>query len=248
MQCEVNVVEPQADVSVPITDKIRIALADDHPIFRDGLCRLLSLEEDFDVVAQVNDGLQVLEVLRQYEPDILLLDLNMPELNGLATLQRVQAAKIKTRIILLTASDNQNEFVDALKLGSSGIVQKQTATELLVDSIRRVHAGELWMDSRTTTAVIQRFVSPGDLPSPASPAAPEDQNRSPLSPREREIVKLTAQGFKNSDMAAKLSLSEQTVKNHLHNIFEKLGVSDRLELALHAIEHGLVGASEPAKC
>ena len=248
MQCEVKVVKPLADVSVPITDKIRIALADDHPIFRDGLCRLLSLEEDFDVVAQVNDGLQVLEVLRQYEPDILLLDLNMPGLNGLATLQRVQTAKIKTRIILLTASDNQNEFVDALKLGSSGIVQKQTATELLVDSIRRVHAGELWMDSRTKTAVIQRFVSPGDLPSPAIPAAPGDQNRSPLSPREREIVKLTAQGFKNSDMAAKLSLSEQTVKNHLHNIFEKLGVSDRLELALLAVEHGLAGASEPAKC
>jgi two-component system, NarL family, nitrate/nitrite response regulator NarL len=248
MPCEVNVVELRADVSVPTTDKIRIALADDHPIFRDGLCRLLSLEEDFVVVAQVNDGLQALEVLRQYEPDILLLDLSMPGLNGLATLQRVQAAKTKTRVILLTASDNQNEFVDALKLGSCGIVQKQTATDLLVDSIRRVHAGELWMDSRTTAAVIQRFVSPGDLPSPASAAAHQYQDRSPLSPREREIVNLTAQGFKNSDMAAKLSLSEQTIKNHLHNIFEKLGVSDRLELALHAVEHRLVGVSEPAKC
>jgi two-component system nitrate/nitrite response regulator NarL len=243
MPCEVNVVEPWAHVSGPTMGKIRIALADDHPIFRDGLCRLLSLEEDFVVVAQVNDGLQVLEVLTQYEPDILLLDLNMPGLGGLATLQRVQAANTKTRVILLTASDNQSDFVDALKLGSCGIVQKQTATELLVDSIRRVHAGELWMDSRTTTAVVQRFVSPGDLPSPAIPATPEDQNRSPLSPREREIVKLTAQGFKNSDMAAKLSLSEQTVKNHLHNIFEKLGISDRLELALHAVERGLVGAS-----
>jgi two-component system nitrate/nitrite response regulator NarL len=160
----------------------------------------------------------------------------------------VQTANIKTRVILLTASDDQNEFVDALKLGSCGIVQKQTATDLLVDSIRRVHAGELWMDSCTTAAVIQRFVSPGDLPSPASSTAHRDQNPSPLSPREREIVNLTAQGFKNSDMAAKLSLSEQTVKNHLHNIFEKLRVSDRLELALHAIEHRLVGVSEPAKC
>jgi len=248
MPCAVNVVEPWADVSVPTTDKIRIALADDHPIFRDGLCRLLSLEEDFVVVAQVNDGLQVLEVLRQHEPDILLLDLNMPGLSGLATLQRVQAVNTKTRVILLTASDNQDEFVHALKLGSCGIVQKQTATELLVDSIRRVHAGELWMDSRTTAAVIQRFVSPGDLAGPASSAAHRDQNRSLLSPREREIVNLTAQGFKNSDVAAKLSLSEQTVKNHLHNIFDKLGVSDRLELALHAVEHRLVGASEPAKC
>lgn len=248
MRCEVNGVEPWADVSVPTTDKIRIAIADDHPIFRDGLCRLLSLEEDFVVVAQVNDGLQVLEVLRQYEPDILLLDLNMPGLSGLATLQRVQAANTKTRVILLTASDNQNEFVQALKLGSCGIVQKQTATELLVDSIRRVHAGECWMDSRTTAAVIQRFVSPGDSGGPASSAAHRDQSRSLLSPREREIVHLTAQGLKNSDMAAKLSLSEQTVKNHLHSIFDKLGVSDRLELVLHAVEHRLVGISEPAKC
>src|SRR5260370_3583001 len=109
MLCEINVVEPWAYVSGPTTHKIRIALADDHPIFRDGLCRLLSLEEDFVVVAQVNDGLQVFDVLRQYEPDILLLDLNMPGLSGLATLHSGQAANIKPRRILLTASDNQNE-------------------------------------------------------------------------------------------------------------------------------------------
>src|SRR5260370_30589870 len=104
------------------------------------------------------------------------------------------------------------------------------------------------VDSGTMAGVIQGFVSQGDLAGPASSAAHRDQNRSLLSPREREIVNLTAQGFKNSDVAAKLSLSEQTVKNHLHNIFDKLGVSDRLELALHAVEHRLVGASEPAKC
>src|SRR6266704_931416 len=109
--------------------KIRIVIADDHPIFRDGLCRLLSLEEDFDVVAQVEDGLHVSEVLQQCDPDILLLDLNMPGLSGLAALQRLQAASSRTRVILLTASDNQHEFVQALKLGSCGIVQKQTATE-----------------------------------------------------------------------------------------------------------------------
>src|SRR5260370_9957257 len=114
MLCEINVVEPWAYVSGPTTDKIRIALADDHPIFRDGLCRLLSLEEDFVVVAQVNDGLQVFDVLRQYEPDILLLDLNMPGLSGLATLQRVQPANINTRDILLPASAHRNEFFTAL--------------------------------------------------------------------------------------------------------------------------------------
>jgi len=220
--------------------KIRIVVADDHPIFRDGLCKLLALEEDFDVVAQASDGRQVLDVLQQYAPDILLLDLKMPGLDGLATLQRLQAAKNKTRVIVLTASDDKNEFVQAMKLGTSGIVLKQTATELLIKSIRKVHAGEIWLDSHTTAAVIRQFVAADDVPVPAAaPQANRDRERSPLSQREREIVALVAQGFKNKEMAEKMFISEQTVKNHLHNIFDKLGVSDRLELALYAIHNNL---------
>ena len=244
---ETSVVESCPGLRVPTKAKIRIAVADDHPIFRDGLCRLLSLEEDLDVVAQMEDGLRVLEVLQRYKPDILLLDLNMPGLSGLATLQQLQAANSKTRVILLTASENEHEFVQALKLGSCGIVQKQTATELLIDSIRRVHAGELWMDSRTTATVMQRFVSAGGASRPANSAPGRERSSSRLSTREHEIVSLVAQGFKNQDLASKLSLSEQTVKNHLHTIFDKLGVSDRLELALYAITRGLqVGTSAPA--
>jgi DNA-binding NarL/FixJ family response regulator len=223
--------------------KIRIVVADDHPIFRDGLCRLLALEEDFEVVAQAQDGRQVLDVLQQHEPDILLLDLKMPGLDGLATLQRLQIAKNKTRVIVLTASDDKNEFVQAMKLGTSGIVLKQTATELLIKSIRKVHAGEIWLDSHTTAAVIRQFVANDEAPPPmhAMPAAPatRERERSPLSQREREIVALVAQGFKNKEMAEKMFISEQTVKNHLHNIFDKLGVSDRLELALYAIHNNL---------
>jgi DNA-binding NarL/FixJ family response regulator len=220
--------------------KIRIVVADDHPIFRDGLCKLLALEEDFEVVAQAQDGRQVLEVLQQFEPDILLLDLRMPGLDGLATLQRLQAVKNKTRVIVLTASDDKNEFVQAMKLGTSGIVLKQTATELLIKSIRKVHAGEIWLDSHTTQAVIRQFVA-NEEPAPAPPSTSpmRDRERSPLSQREREIVSLVAQGFKNKEMAEKMFISEQTVKNHLHNIFDKLGVSDRLELALYAIHNNL---------
>jgi DNA-binding NarL/FixJ family response regulator len=223
---------------IPMSSKIRIVVADDHPIFRDGLCRLLALEEDFEVVAQASDGRQVLDVLQQFEPDILLLDLKMPGLDGLATLQRLQAAKNKTRVIVLTASDDKNEFVQAMKLGTSGIVLKQTATELLIKSIRKVHAGEIWLDSHTTAAVIRQFVAAEDTPPPPQ-SAPRDRERSPLSQREREIVALVAQGFKNKEMAEKMFISEQTVKNHLHNIFDKLGVSDRLELALYAIHNNL---------
>jgi DNA-binding NarL/FixJ family response regulator len=220
--------------------KIRIVVADDHPIFRDGLCKLLALEEDFEVVAQAQDGRQVLEVLQQHAPDILLLDLKMPGLDGLATLQRLQAVKNKTRVIVLTASDDKNEFVQAMRLGTSGIVLKQTATELLIKSIRRVHAGEIWLDSHTTAAVIRQFVAADEPPSQMPPASPgRERERSPLSQREREIVALVAQGFKNKEMAEKMFISEQTVKNHLHNIFDKLGVSDRLELALYAIHNNL---------
>jgi DNA-binding NarL/FixJ family response regulator len=228
---------------MPTKSKIRIVVADDHPIFRDGLCRLLALEDDFEVVAQASDGRQVLEILQQVEPDILLLDLKMPGLDGLATLQRLQAARNKTRVIVLTASDDKNEFVQAMKLGTSGIVLKQTATELLIKSIRKVHAGEIWLDSHTTAAVIRQFVAAEEqqplAPPPPMQAPQRDRERSPLSQREREIVALVAQGFKNKEMAEKMFISEQTVKNHLHNIFDKLGVSDRLELALYAIHNNL---------
>ena len=227
---------------IPAKSKIRIVVADDHPIFRDGLCKLLALEEDFEVVAQASDGRQVLEILQQLEPDILLLDLKMPGLDGLATLQRLQASRNKTRVIVLTASDDKNEFVQAMKLGTSGIVLKQTATELLIKSIRKVHAGEIWLDSHTTAAVIRQFVAAEEqapLPPPPVQAPQRERERSPLSQREREIVALVAQGFKNKEMAEKMFISEQTVKNHLHNIFDKLGVSDRLELALYAIHNNL---------
>src|SRR5580658_552904 len=223
--------------------KIRIVVADDHPIFRDGLCKLLALEEDFDVVAQASDGRQVIDVLQQHEPDILLLDLKMPGLDGLGTLQRLQAAKHKTRVIVLTASEDKNEFVQAMKLGTQGIVLKQSATELLIKSIRKVHAGEIWLDSHTTAAVMRQFATGADDAPATSAVVPSsssrERERSLLSAREREIVALVAQGFKNKEMAEKMFISEQTVKNHLHNIFDKLGVSDRLELALYAIHNNL---------
>src|ERR1051326_3589862 len=186
---------PFMGTETPAKSKIRIVVADDHPIFRDGLCKLLALEEDFEVVAQASDGREVLDVLQQYEPDILLLDLKMPGLDGLGTLQKLQAARNKTRVIVLTASDDKNEFVQAMKLGTSGIVLKQTATELLIKSIRKVHAGEIWLDSHTTAAVIRQFVAADEPPVPQGIPQPSarERERSPLSQREREIVALVAQ-------------------------------------------------------
>src|SRR6267378_2969950 len=214
---------------------IRLVIADDHPIVRDGLKKLLLLEDDFDIVGEAGDGREVLEKVRDLDPDVLLLDLRMPNLDGLATLQALAQVNKRTRVIVLTASEDKNEFVQAMKLGCSGIVLKQTAPELIVKSIRKVHGGEIWLDSRTTAAVMRQFAAPGEIGSGSG----KSRERSPLSQREREIVQLVAQGYKNKEMAEKMFISEQTVKNHLHNIFDKLGVSDRLELALYAIHKGL---------
>ncbi len=220
---------------------IRIVIADDHPIFRDGLRKLLALEDEFVVVGEAKDGNEVLDVVRQTEPDILLLDLRMPALDGLSVLQSLKTISARCKVIILTASEDKNEFVQAMKLGCSGIVLKQTATELLYKSIRKVHQGEIWLDSHTTAAVMRQFASPARL----TPTDRKGRNeRSPLSQREREIVALVAQGFKNKEIAEKIFISEQTVKNHLHNIFDKLGVSDRLELALYAIHKGFHAESE----
>jgi DNA-binding NarL/FixJ family response regulator len=215
---------------------IRVVLADDHPIVRDGLRKLLTLEDDIQVVGEASDGREVVNVVQETQPDVVILDLRMPHMDGLAALQALQGLERKSRVIVLTASEDKNEFVQAMKLGCSGIVLKQTAPELIVKSIRKVHAGEIWLDSHTTAAVMRQFASPGDVMN-GNPT--KGRERSPLSQREREIVGLVAQGYKNREMAEKMFISEQTVKNHLHNIFDKLGVSDRLELALYAIHKGL---------
>lgn len=224
---------------------IRIVIADDHPIVRDGLRKLLSQEPDFEIVGEAGDGREALDKLQTLNPDILLLDLRMPMLDGIGTLQALQVAPRPTRVIIITASDDKSEFVRAMKLGCRGILLKQTPPDLIVKSIRKVYAGEIWLDSTTTTAVMESFSSsPADssrLPSisPSKAPAPKSRERSPLSTRELEIVQLVAQGYKNKEMAEKMFISEQTVKNHLHNIFDKLSVSDRLELALYAIHKGL---------
>src|SRR6202167_3008861 len=235
--------ESQPSPAEPRKGMIRVLIADDHPIVRDGLKKLLSLEEDFQIVGEASDGCEVLDRVQELDPDVLLLDLRMPNLDGLSALQALQQTNKRTRVIVLTASEDKNEFVQAMKLGCSGIVLKQTAPELIVKSIRKVHGGEILLDSHTTAAVMRQFAAPGEI---SGGGSGKTRERSPLSQREREIVQLVAQGYKNKEMAEKMFISEQTVKNHLHNIFDKLGVSDRLELALYAIHKGLHLTGEAA--
>ncbi len=220
---------------------IRILIADDHPVVREGLRKLLAMEEDFEIVGEASDGREVLQMIEGLRPDVVLLDLKMPGMDGVRVLHALKNRQHKSRILVLTASEDKNEWVQSMKLGCAGIVVKQTAPELIVKSIRKVNQGEIWLDSHTTAAVMRQFASPSELdPSPG----PKSRERSPLSQREREIVALVAKGYRNKEMAEKMFISEQTVKNHLHNIFDKLGVSDRLELALYAIHKGLQGPPE----
>src|SRR6185295_20378685 len=185
----------------PSNRPIRVVLADDHPIVRDGLRKLLSLEDDIEVVGEASDGREVLQVVQQTEPDVVILDLRMPNLDGLAALQALQQMNKRAKVIVLTASEDKNEFVQAMKLGCSGIVLKQTAPELIIKSIRKVHAGEIWLDSHTTAAVMRQFAAPGDV---IGGTGGKTRERSPLSQREREIVGLVAPGYKNKEMAEKM--------------------------------------------
>ena len=210
--------------------KIRILIADDHPIFRDGLRKLLSLEEDFEIVGEAEDGRQAVAMSLKLRPDVVLLDLKMPGMDGIAALEALGEKAANTRVIILTASDDEAAVVRAMRMGTAGVVLKQSTTDILIKSIRKVFDGEIWLDSRMTTAVLKEF---------SQPAPVREAVKTTLSTREREVVSLVCQGLRNKEIAEKMFISEQTVKNHLHNIFDKLGVSDRLELALFAIHKKL---------
>src|SRR5258705_6618986 len=163
---------------------IRVLIADDHPIVRDGLAKLLSLEEDVIVVGEASDGCEVLDKVQELDPDVLLLDLRMPNLHGLSALQALQQTNKRTRVIVLTASEDKNEFVQAMKLGCSGIVLKQTAPDLIVKSIRKVNAGEIWLDSHTTAAVMRQFQTGTE--GSGSAQGGKGRERRPLPPPARE--------------------------------------------------------------
>ena len=211
---------------------VRILVADDHAIFRDGLRKLLEGADDVQIIGEASNGVECTKMLAKLKPDILLLDLRMPEKDGLGVLEEINFDSLPTRVIVLTAAEDDRDVVRAMRLGARGVVLKQSASDLFLKSIRKVADGEIWLDNRMTAEVIDAFKK--------SAEAGQRREKPLLSDREKEIVQLVAQGFRNREIGEKLFISEQTVKNHLHNIFDKLGVSDRLELALYAIHHRLI--------
>lgn len=215
---------------------IRIVTADDHPIFRDGLRRLLEAEPGLKVVGEACDGAEAVKLARQLKPDILLLDLAMPRHPGLEALRELSSGPGSSglRVILLTAAAEKAQIVEALQLGARGVVLKDSATQLLLKSIEAVMSGEYWVGRESVSNLVlylRNLVQ--------SSGEEAKQRKFGLTPRELEIVSAVVAGYANKEIAEYFRISEDTVKHHLSNIFDKVGVSTRLELALFAVNQSL---------
>jgi DNA-binding NarL/FixJ family response regulator len=220
---------------------IRILIADDHPIVREGLGKLLATEDGFKVVGQAADGVEALGGVRRLRPDVLLLDVAMPRASGMDVLSELSKSESPCHVIVLTAALERKQIADALRLGARGVILKDAATSLLFEGIRRVVAGEYWIGRESVSDVI-RYLVRGE-----TGEAHARKQKFGLTPRERQIVGAVVAGYTNKEIAGRFSLSEDTVKHHLSNIFDKLGVSSRLELALFAVNHQLVDEGNSAR-
>ena len=214
-------------------NKIRILIGDRQPIFRNGLNRLLSQQADITVVGEAEDAKQALMLADEKRPTLLLLDSLMVERDGPEFVRELQQKHKQLRIILMTPSERADESSGVLRKMAAGIIPKQIPLEGLLQCIQKVSLGETWT----------QIPSGNSLPVPPNSQnarfAATAKEHSPLSFREKQVVAMVAQGYRNKEIAERMFISEQTVKNHLHNIFDKLGVSDRLELALYAIHKNL---------
>jgi DNA-binding NarL/FixJ family response regulator len=215
---------------------IRVLIADDHPVFRQGLLSVFRHETEFKVVGEATDGRQALDLTQKLNPDILLLDLIMPHLTGLETLRELSGSSTPVRTIVLTASIEKEQIAQALQLGARGILLKDASTDVLLKGIRTVMNGQFWVGQDKVTDLVEILRSY----MPDSDERKADRKTFGLTARELEVVAAIVSGFTNREIAQKFSISEQTVKHHLRNIFDKVGVSNRLELALFAINHQLV--------
>jgi two-component system, NarL family, nitrate/nitrite response regulator NarL len=221
---------------VSLQQEIRILIADDHSIFRDGVRKLLEAEGGFTIVGEATNGTEALDLVHELRPDVLLLDISMPQLTGLEVLRRLPKQTAPLRTILLTASVEKSEIIEALLLGAHGIVPKQSASRMLFKSIRTVMAGEFWVSRDLVSDLVETLRGPSNSGVGAKTMG--------LTRRELEVIAAVVEGQVNKDIAQTFHISEYTVKHHLTRIFDKLGVSNRVELAMFAVNHELVKIAE----
>ena len=213
---------------------VRIVLADDHPVVRVGLRNMLAVEEDFDVIGEAADGDEAITQTLELEPDILLLDLLMPRLPGIEAMRAIMNGSPRVKIILLTSTITTQQIIESLHIGARGIVLKDAVADHLQTSIRTVMAGDYWIGGQRVVNLLSALH--GLMQQVEAP----QRKTFGLTPRELDVVTSIVEGCSNRDIARQYKLSEETVKRHLSNIFDKTGVSTRLELALFAIAHQLV--------
>jgi DNA-binding NarL/FixJ family response regulator len=210
---------------------IQVVLADDHQLILDGLDNLFRPERDIEVVGRCRDGEEALREVRARRPDVLVLDVRMPRLDGLQVLHTMTAEGLATRVVLLTAAVDDDQVFEAVRLGARGVVLKDMAPRLLVECVREVHRGGYWLERQSASQALKRMLRRTEAASDLAGV---------LTQREVEIVRMVARGLRNKEIASQLSITEGTVKVHLHNTYEKLQLDGRLELTLYAQAKGLV--------
>ncbi len=215
---------------------IRILLADEHVIFRSGLRNLLDREPGFQVVGEARDVSETAKLVRETAPDILLIDLQMPGVTGTEFLRKLSSNGRKMHTLVLTAANAKNEISMAFRMGVRGVVLKDSSTKVLIQGIHSVMAGKFWVAEGPVNRIGTESLQPAQGSSAQMPTKTFG-----LTSREMEIVTAIVSGYSNREIAGKLDISEDTVKHHVTNVFDKLGVFNRLELALFAIHHGLAG-------
>ena len=213
---------------------IRIVLADDHPVVRIGVKNMLTEGEGFEVLGEASDGDEAITQTLELQPDILLLDLSMPRMPGLEAMRAIMNGTATVKIILLTSTITTQQIIEALQIGARGIVLKDALANHLQMAIKTVYAGDYWIGGKRVVNLVSA------LHELMQQAAVPPRKTYGLTPRELEVVGCIVEGCSNRDIAKQFTLSEETVKRHLSNIFDKTGVSTRLELALFAIAHHLV--------
>lgn len=204
-------------------------IADDHPTFRDGLSRLLEDEEDFKCIAKSSDGIETVRLARELQPNVAIIDVAMPNLNGIEATKQIKACCPAIAVLIVSAFDYESYILASLQAGASGYMSKNTPLSELISAIRLVHKGDSILDIRATDRIVHHLTTRDTGNKPAS---------NHLHPRELEILKLAAKGMSNKLIAEELIISERTVQTHLVNIFRKLGVGSRTQAVLHSLKKG----------
>jgi NarL family two-component system response regulator LiaR len=213
--------------------KIRILLADDHVLVRQGTRELLEQEEDMEVVAEAGDGEEAVQLATRQRPDVAIMDIAMPRLNGIEATRQIKALRPATAVLVLTAYDDDQYIFALLEAGAAGYLLKDVHADELIKAIRAVNAGESVLHPAIARKVINRFAQPADRRT-------EESTLDQLTERELEVLKLAAKGMTNREIASELVISVRTVQVHLSNIFSKIGVGSRTEAVLHALRQGWI--------